>query len=160
MNIRIPKLNIYQMILVALTIILVIACIVVTLIYFPSLPDKLPAHYGINGNVDRYGGKGTAFFLPIVNLVLFIMFAFFALSPKILENPNTRKPLDPRFKPLIAKETLNLLIECAFICALLMDYMQIFILTQNPLKELGVWIITGLLLAASIIRSIRLAKYT
>ena len=160
MNIRIPKLNIYQMILVALTIILVIACIVVTLIYFPSLPDKLPAHYGINGNVDRYGGKSVALILPIINLVLFIMFAFFALSPKILENPNTRKPLDPRFKPLIARETLNLLIECGFMCALLMDYMQIFILTQNPLNELGVWIITGLLLAVSIIRSIRLAKYT
>ena len=159
MNLRIPKLNAYQIILIVLTVILVIACIAATLIYFPSLPDKIPAHYGINGEVDRYGGKGSAITLPIINLALFIMFAFFILSPKILENPNTRKPLNPRFRPLIAKETLNLLIESGFMCALLMDYMQIFILTQAPLKQAGVWIIVGLLLAVSIIRSARLAKY-
>lgn len=159
MKLRMPKLNAYQIILIVLTVILIIACIVATLIYFPSLPDKLPAHYGINGNVDRYGGKGTAFILPIINLAMFIMFAFFILSPKILENPKTRKPLNPHFKPLIAKETLNLLIECGFIATLLMDYMQIFTLTQKPLNTLGVWIIVGILLAASTIRSVRLAKY-
>ena len=160
MNLKLPKLNAYQMILAVLTVILVIAGIVATLIYFPSLPDKLPAHYGINGNVDRYGGKGTAFILPIVNLIMFIMFAFFILSPKILENPKTKKPLNPLFKPLIAKETLSMLIDCGFMCALLMDYMQIFTLTQKPLNTLGVWILVGILLAASIIRSVRLAKYT
>lgn len=159
MKLRIPKLNIYQIVLVALTVLLVIACIVATLICLPSLPDKIPTHYGVGGNVDRYGGRASALSIPIINLLMFIMFGLFILSPKTLENPNTIKPLDPRFKPLIAKETLSMLIECGFLATLLFDYMQAFILTQHPLNLLGVWIIAGLLLAISIYRTVRLSKY-
>ena len=159
MKLRIPKLSVYQIVLLALTVILVIACIVATLICLPSLPDKIPTHYGVGGSVDRYGGRASAFSIPVINLLMLIMFGLFILSPNILENPNTLKPLDPRFKPLIAKETLSMLIECGFLVTLLFDYMQAFILTQHPLKLLGVWIIVGLLLVISIYRSIRLSKY-
>lgn len=159
MNLRIPKLNIYQLVLVILTVILVIACIAATLICFPSLPEKLPQHFDINGNANRYGGRGSVFLIPAINLGMFIMFAFLVLSPKILENPNTIRPLDPLSKPLIARETLNILIECGFLCTALFDYIQAFILAQKQLNTIGVWIIVGLLSVSSIYRSIGLSKY-
>lgn len=159
MNLRIPKLNVYQLVLIALTVILILACIAATMIYFPSLPDKLPQHFDASGNVDRYGGKASVFMLPAINLAMFVMFAFFVLSPRILENPNSFKPLDPLSKPLIAKETLNILIECGFLCALLFDYVQAFIITQRQLNTTGVWIIVGLILVSLTVRSARLSKY-
>ena len=159
MKLQIPRLNIYQIVLVALTILLVIACIVSTLICLPSLPDKIPTHYGVDGSVDSYGGRASAFSIPIINLLMLILFGFLILSPKVLENPNTLRPLDPRFKPLIAKEILGMLIECGFLATLLFDYMQAFILFQKPLKAAGIFFIVGLMVASSLFHSAKLIKY-
>lgn len=159
MNLRLPKLNVYQIVLIALSVLLVIACIAATLICFPSLPDKIPTHYGVGGNVDSYGGRASAFSLPLINLLMLILFGFLILSPKVLENPNTLRPLDPRFKPLIAKEILGMLIECGFLCTLMFDYIQAFILFQTPLKAAGIFFIVGLMVASSLFHSAKLTKY-
>jgi uncharacterized membrane protein len=43
--------------------------------FYPSLPDKMPNHWGINGEINGYGSKlaGT-FTLPLINLGMYIMF--------------------------------------------------------------------------------------
>ena len=33
------------------------------LIYWPSIPDKIPMHYNFAGEIDRWGGKGELLFL-------------------------------------------------------------------------------------------------
>ena len=43
------------------------------------LPETIPAHYGINGSVDRYGSKFELFILPVCSLVFG---AFMFLSAK------------------------------------------------------------------------------
>ena len=37
------------------------------------LPKTIPAHYGINGEVDRYGSKFELFILPVCSLIFGIM---------------------------------------------------------------------------------------
>jgi len=39
--------------------------LLITLFVLPVLPDSIPAHYGIDGNVTRYGSKYLMLFLPI-----------------------------------------------------------------------------------------------
>ncbi|HEX9059342.1 MAG TPA: DUF1648 domain-containing protein [Clostridia bacterium] len=33
---------------------------------WPSMPDKIPNHFGPSGGVDSWGGKGILFLLPII----------------------------------------------------------------------------------------------
>lgn len=160
MNLRIPKLKTYQIILLSLSLLLVIACIVATIVCYPSLPDKIPTHYGGDGSVDNYGGKSSAFILPIMNLVLFIIFVFILFSPRVLEKPNTLRPLDMRFRAQIIQQSQSLMVECAFICTLLLTYIQVFTLIQKPLNTVGAWIIACALLADSLVRTVTLSKFT
>jgi len=55
-------------------VILAIPLIVAILIY-PQMPDQVPIHWNVKGEVDNYGSKvfGT-FFLPILNVFLYILF--------------------------------------------------------------------------------------
>ena len=49
--------------------------LVITIIVLPMLPDKIPAHYGFDGEVTRYGSKYEALIVPIFT----ILFGFFWL---------------------------------------------------------------------------------
>ena len=44
--------------------------LVVVLIALQYLPEKIPAHYGFDGQVDRWGSKYEALLLPITSLLL------------------------------------------------------------------------------------------
>src|SRR5262249_16805477 len=54
---------------------------------YPSLPDRIPTHWNIEGKVDGYGEKTWAVFLvPAMMIGFLILFAFLpALSPKHFE---------------------------------------------------------------------------
>jgi uncharacterized membrane protein len=52
----------------------------------PALPEEIPTHWNIKGEVDGYGGKWTLFMLPIGMAGLLVLFYFLpALSPKSFE---------------------------------------------------------------------------
>ncbi len=58
----------------------------VTAWYYPGLPDRIPTHWNIRGEVDGYGGKRTLFLLPVMSLPLLALFYFLpALSPRHFE---------------------------------------------------------------------------
>ncbi len=53
---------------------------------YPSLPDQIPTHWNLRGQVDGYGGKWTLFVLPVAMLGMLALFYFLpALSPKHFE---------------------------------------------------------------------------
>ena len=160
MNLKIPKLKIYHIILLAISVLLIIACLIATVICYSSLPDEIPMHYGGDGSVDRYGGKGSAFLVPIISLVIFAILVFMLFIPRVLENPNTLRPLDVRFRPQIVQLSTNLMVEVSFLCVLLLTYIQIFTLIQKPLNPVGAWIIAGALVTDSLIRTIKLSTFT
>jgi len=55
--------------------------------FYPSLPQRIPTHWNIHGQVDGYGDKLWATFLmPLVTTGMLALFAFLpALSPKKFE---------------------------------------------------------------------------
>ena len=64
--------------------------LVITIIVLPMLPDKIPAHFGFDGQVTRYGNKYEMLFIPIFA----ILFGFFwLLIEKIQKNEQGRKVL-------------------------------------------------------------------
>jgi uncharacterized membrane protein len=70
-----------------LSIGLVIAMLLVSLVAYPSLPDRIPTHWNIKGEIDAYGSKTWAAFLsPALMLGLLGLFAVLPwLSPKHFE---------------------------------------------------------------------------
>ena len=51
-----------------------------------SLPEQIPTHWNIRGEVDGYGGKWTLFIFPVMMVGMLALFYFLpALSPKQFE---------------------------------------------------------------------------
>ncbi len=50
--------------------------LVVSLIALVFLPEKIPAHYGANFTVDRYGSKFEILILPVATLLISLIFLF------------------------------------------------------------------------------------
>ena len=44
--------------------------LVVVLIVLPHLPKKIPAHYGFDNQVDRWGSKYEALLFPVVSILM------------------------------------------------------------------------------------------
>lgn len=44
--------------------------LVIVLIALPYLPEKIPAHYGFDNQVDRWGNKYEALLFPIISLLM------------------------------------------------------------------------------------------
>jgi uncharacterized membrane protein len=59
---------------------------IVTLALYPELPDRVPEHWNLRGEIDRYGDKWEIFLLPGV-MVFFVLFfaALPWLSPRRFE---------------------------------------------------------------------------
>lgn len=42
----------------------------ITLLVYPTLPEIIPAHYGADNQVNRWGSRNEAFIFPLVNLLI------------------------------------------------------------------------------------------
>ena len=52
----------------------------------PSLPEQIPTHWNIRGEVDGFGGKWTLYLMPVWMVGMLVVFYFLpALSPKSFE---------------------------------------------------------------------------
>lgn len=53
--------------------ILAIMPLVITIVLLPSMADTVPAHYGVNGEVDRYDSKYVMLVFPLIIIAVVIM---------------------------------------------------------------------------------------
>jgi uncharacterized membrane protein len=49
-----------------------IIALLIAVIAYPFLPEEIPLHFGINGEVDRYGGAYTIFLMPGIIIFLIV----------------------------------------------------------------------------------------
>lgn len=47
--------------------------LIVALIVFPRLPERIPVHFNALGKVDRYGSRWTIFLAPTINFVMILL---------------------------------------------------------------------------------------
>lgn len=67
--------------LLILSLLLVLISLIVSLYYYPFLPDEVASHWGVSGEANGYSSKGFgAFFFPGL---MFVMFFFLAYIPKL-----------------------------------------------------------------------------
>lgn len=65
-------------------LLIVIAAFVISMYFYPELPDKIPTHWNFKGEIDEYSGKlSGALLMPVINLVMYGLFIFMpVLDPK------------------------------------------------------------------------------
>ena len=86
-----------------------IASIFVTLFLITLMPDEVPMHYNMSGQVDRYGSKFENLFLSIFPIAISLLFFFLAKSEKKRGSSKNERVL------LIAGNGVELLLLCFII---------------------------------------------
>jgi uncharacterized membrane protein len=65
---------------------LILATLIVTLIVYPELPSRVPMHWNLRGEVNRYGDKLEIFLMPTAMVVITLLFTALPwLSPRRFE---------------------------------------------------------------------------
>jgi uncharacterized membrane protein len=54
--------------------------LIFTAVFYPLLPDRIPMHWNAAGEIDGWGGPGSAFFIPLLLIGLNVLFIYL---PKI-----------------------------------------------------------------------------
>ncbi|PID27147.1 MAG: hypothetical protein CR982_06760 [Candidatus Cloacimonadota bacterium] len=65
----------------------VIVLIATPLYFYNDLPDTIPAHFGLDGNIDKISDKDTIWYLPIVGVVNYALLLFLNRFPHIFNYP-------------------------------------------------------------------------
>ncbi len=69
-----------------IALVFIVASVAAPAWLYPGLPERIPTHWNINGDVDGYGGKWTLFLMPVMMIPMLVLFYFLpALSPKHFE---------------------------------------------------------------------------
>ena len=55
--------------------------------YYWTLPEIIPTHFNIHGEVDAHGSKGTLFIMPIVYSIIFVLLSIISRKPEIYNYP-------------------------------------------------------------------------
>ena len=138
---------------------LLLACVAATLVRYPSLPEQVPSHYDMNGNIDKWSGRGSALAIMGADVAMYLLMVLLLFFPRALK-PNTLRPLNMQFWPQIQKETISILAECTLLCVLMFDYIQLFSLIQKPMIAWPVWVICALMIVSCLVRVKCISKYT
>ncbi|NER16145.1 DUF1648 domain-containing protein [Spongiivirga citrea] len=85
-KIKIEK-DVLDVFLETLGLAFIIIILVLPIVYYNQLPEKIPTHFGADGTADDFGSKSSIWLLPILGTVMF--FGLFMLNkyPHIFNYP-------------------------------------------------------------------------
>ncbi len=78
----------YLLELVSITGVVLAAALLIC--HWAQLPDLIPRHYGLLGEVDAWGGRGTLLALPILNFGLYLPLTLLRIFGPSLSKAGTR----------------------------------------------------------------------
>jgi uncharacterized membrane protein len=104
--------------------------------YWSILPDRVPSHYDLAGNVDHWASKGSLLLLPLISLFIYVSLNLVAHYPKIFNYPwKFAPPYLPRQQELAVLFLSSLKMEMVWLFSLL-EYQSIRIALGKE-KTLG-----------------------
>ncbi|PIC73586.1 DUF1648 domain-containing protein [Sporosarcina sp. P17b] len=94
MEMKKPKLDIEKPAAAKVFDVLVIALFAAALVYlllqWSRLPERIPAHFGADGEVDRYGTRMELLLLPIIGIVMWVGLGILEKYPHMYNYINLR----------------------------------------------------------------------
>jgi uncharacterized membrane protein len=115
-NIKKEK-NLVDILTIIIGVLGLIVLIGLPLFYFDNLPERIPIHFGINGQPDGFGDKGMIWLLPIIGVAMYFGFFWLNKFPHLFnysqqiseENAERLYTINTRMI-----RTLNAIISCIF----------------------------------------------
>ena len=70
-----------------LSVILLVSISLYIFFVWNKLPEKIPTHFNIAGEVDGWGGKGSLWILPVMGLFLYTVLSILSRFPHVFNYP-------------------------------------------------------------------------
>lgn len=71
----------------SLALVALIGVVIIFLLKWPGLPDRIPHHFDIQGKPDAYGSKYLLMMFPLMSIVLYLFFSFLNKRPHTFNFP-------------------------------------------------------------------------
>ena len=125
--------------------------------WFGSLPEKIPSHFGLNGQADAYGPKGMLWILPILYSAILAMTFVLRKFPYLVNLPFK---IAPQHKPKAIAISFELVAVINFQVGLMFGYLTYVMIVVALYREkgLGTWFFPLVLVAMGATISVYLMK--
>ena len=124
------KMRIIDIIVHVLCLLLIIASLAVVILAWRELPEQIPTHFGFNGEIDGYGGKGTVFLMPGIMVVSYILMTVVEFFPGTW---NTGVKVTARNREKVYGITKNLLITVKLTMVAIFAFLSVWLTHCEPL---------------------------
>lgn len=149
------RLTIVDIIMEGLSFITVVGTTLYLIISWGSLPDTIPMHYNLSGEIDRWGGKGELIFLPVMMWIIYLGITLMQRFPQVW---NTGVIVTPENRERVYR-TLKYMVESLkFIVVVDFLLLTIFSATGRNLPVWFTFVFLGVLAADLVFWLVRLVR--
>lgn len=143
-ELKLPK-TLFEKIIELLSILFLLGMYGFVILNWSEIPDRIPTHFNIMGEPDRWGGKWSVLILPIIATFLFKMMFILSKFPHIHNYPVKVTPENAEKLYRISRKmliTMNFLLTLFFAIG---TWEMVNVAQGN--EGLGMWYMIGLLLS-------------
>ena len=83
----IPKAKGFDRVVEILALAIVLTMINVPIVLYSSLPERIPSHYNIAGEIDSYNSRSSVFILPVICLLVYLPITILQCFPHLYNFP-------------------------------------------------------------------------
>ena len=83
----IPKAKGFDRVVEILALAIVLTMIIVPIVLYSSLPERIPSHYNIAGEIDSYNSRSSVFILPVICLLVYLPITILQCFPHLYNFP-------------------------------------------------------------------------
>ncbi len=109
-----------------------LACLIIIPIYFYNdLPDQIPKHFNIHGEVDAYGSSEGIWTLLLIGIIIYVGLTIINKYPHIFNYPTKVTAENAKRLYLLGTRTIRLLKALFLFLFVFLEYMTIQIALSN-----------------------------
>ena len=149
------KNSIFDIVVNFICVFLFIGLAVYLIASWNNLPDQIPGHYNVSGEVTRWDGKSSLLFLPVTACFLFLVITIVERFPKIW-NTGVRITEENMFRVYRIIKSMMSCVKLIFVAAFVA-----FSIIQSQAADLPTWLMIIFMVAlfgAIIINIVRLVR--
>lgn len=120
----------YHRLMQILSFSMLIGTFLFLIVYWDSIPDKIPAHYNALGEINRFGKKSELLFCPIIALIIYLGISILERYPKAW---NTGVNITPENRDFVYSQLKNMIITEKFAVVFTFSFFTIMSALSLPL---------------------------
>jgi len=128
---------------------LFIVSIILVILNWGELPDKIPAHFNGAGEVDRWGSRIEIFILPGIGLLMWIFLGLLEKAPHMHNYPDRLNERNVEAFYLNSRKLCNELKNFCLMLFAILSCEMLFV-ALGKIEEIGWWFLPLVLIGAGI----------